>query len=1718
MVETIISTALHKYLIAQIQQGATRQFFRLDGFDDGTYSKLLDQLNDSRNKLATYPLIVRTTAPIQGYEKYALEEGKSATWYRNHVPPGHALVLIFNRRTSDAQSLKDIYPVTETSLVTVGLNYLMYAAFQSYQPSTVEVQVIKDFLLRLRRTLFEPQLRDIAEFLIALDGLLIKGRANTVQQAIAQALPYLGLFHCRDLADVINTPRGDRLLRDLNRAAQLGNEIIDDHQKTEFLARLKEAEFDDERAFGGSSPDEKRAALHQFLTDVITNRADLLRVLSLDWREVEPVLFKKARKTRDVQLKDIAESVEEVLSQETGLPDYVQDVLQDLQIGSKPDEEILDRLVSEYRELLGKGLSNKLRRLMGAKARSHSDLITGLTALAIELLNPLKPDIQAGTVLQVTFKAEQLGEIRQKEFEALSAFRVLYGGIETTLSSVNWDLAELWSAVGHFSDGRAELEDAHEREKVTKVDLPFRVTVLDANGQELAHADLIWQYRSDSPAAATLANLQAESNRLYQQIAFSGNIDQLPIPLYNTCPPADDIGDLDLRRPRHTLGAWYEKPGDLRLLMSEQVERRMHSMSWATVNQALIKLEQSWGRFIKSAVAQGVLAYDLNELLCSYHELLTVAAKSWRSGQEASYGYRVLTQAWVVGPETYDEWAVVPFLHPLKLSWWHERARRFNEFIIALLTPNTPSTVADEGRFRRELTATYGSAGFPAVLALPLRDGWPDLFLPLDETDGYELYRRSSVASEVYGLDPDLISDNDNKAEAQSAANTLANVIRDYIETYPFVRDGVEVFLLQCRNGALPGLLVEQLRRLTDRRKWQIRISVVVHTTDRGAPLFRRVSDWLRANETWSERSPKNYFPSVTLKVLECEYDDLSRLIEDTDIVILPDVLGERGQRIDSTLSDEESTDIPLLGYLPIYQAQQEPFEQGEYSRSVLLNPLPQPPLVRHFYNAQWAAKERRPISSDRTALFRKTFSLQDWQKELIQLHKLFNWVICYDTTVDRFLLEDTFPDTIQVIRYSLGLGTKGQHNLTVSSSNRAQDVVIRRLTTRLNDLLPGSPYDFRQEVAGRLVAEAKQISGDIVLRAAGPGAYLNELIGLVMAKHRTEKRYLSSQSNVLTTWIYLDDFGHWFEGKFPDMVFVAVLPESMGHLQLHIDIIETKCVGMNSFESETIDARRQTIQGVNRLARVWAPKAKHLDALYWYDQLYRAVVGNLSMEPDKRQIWELFRSHLHKGDFTLDLSGHSWVFCYDGSPGLASGQSYEEGSFKSSSPDTPDTPLSYHHYGRAGLREAMRELVEHTWNLQSPSDTWSTVYDTSPSPSLSEPAPELIRTYTEIPTHIDQLRSETIEITQSNVSAAIDDDWLQSRARDLDRVLRQYNIQVQSVDPALADIGPSIVRFKLRLRSGEQLNKLQRTANDLARELALTSIPLIENVLGTNYVGIDLPNPKPEMVHLLPLLGMLKQPSLGELLAIIGQTPDGKTIIEDISEFPHLLVAGATNSGKSVFLRSLVLCLLAQYPPSDLRLLVVDPKRTDFSFFNELPHLLGGKIVTEKEEARDRLLDLVHSEMPQRQHLMAGRSLRIKDFNLRYPDEALPTVVAIIDEYAQLISIMNKRDREAFERDLMSLAAVARATGIHLILATQRPSADVVTGTLKANLPASIAFKVASAVNSRIVIDQNGAENLLGRGDMLFRRPSGELLRLQAPYVDEINVQHYLKQYVAQN
>lgn len=1731
MITETIANALFHYLDAQLHnKSAVRRFFRLDGFDDETYVYLLTLFQNKNNIIGNQRFEVRTTSLISGFSDYVRAEGKSATWYRNYVSDGEALLLIFNEHTTDAQSLKDIYAITESQLSDDGISSLVAVSFTGYALKINEINILQDFLKRLRRQLFRPQLRDLTRFLIELNSLLHQGDAMNIKSAIAEALPHLGLFRSQALAEHLNTTRGDKQLRDMFRAARKGDELLEEREQNALLDRLESTSFQDDSDLGGLASIEKQQLLRGFLTKVLTDRNELVNVLKLDWREVEPVLHKKTRKTQSEKLQELAESIEQAIDITEDLSEEALEALEDLKEGNDPDREAIEQLLAEKQESLGKRLSNQLRRLRGGLTHQDTDFIVGLTNVAIRLLEARQEDLPEGAKVCVTFDETQLKVATEKEWEALEVFCAIYGGIDHRMPAFQWELANLWAAeVGEPSSD--ESEEMGERDKRVKAELVFGVSLQDANQAEIDHATLTWLYLSGSPWAVTCANLKAEATRVNDPASsgplFGEQSARLSVPIYNTCVDSEDIGDIDLSQPAKSVGSWYKEPNNLRQIFLAEIRRRSKPPVIEQLEKVLDNLEFAWANFVLCSVNHGILSANHEELLSAYESLLSTAATQLRGAQEASYGFRILTQAWMIGSNYFEHWAMMPFLHPIKLQWWFARTHQYNQLIEKLLS-SEKIVIADERRFRQELTITYGSNGYPAIVALPGQKSRPAYFLPVDEVEGYELYRHIDQVGIAHGLDPELVSEAEGYYTADIVAQELARVIRDYVETYPFVRDGLEIYLIECRNSVLPELLVERLDKLSRRLKWSLRLSINIHTTDRGAPLFQRIKNWLGFNETLKDRPSESYFPNISVKVLESDPFELFNQIEDRDLVILADVLAESGQEISAEFEQlsENNLSDSITTYLPLQRIRQAPFERNELTREILLTSSAQPSLLSHFYNAQWTTAEaRHAVRTGEVACFRQVLSLRDQEQLLRDLHHHFNWVVCYDTTIDRFLLEATFPETVQVIRYSLGLGVKRKHNLTVSSSNRAQDIVIRRLTTRLSDLLPGTPDGFREIVAQQLVNEAKRVSGDIVLRAAGPGAYLNELIGLILAKHSTEQRYLEQHPGALTAWIYLDDFAHWFDRKFPDLIFVAVPVEANGELPIHVEVLETKCVGDASFPVEAADAQKQVREGVNRLGRVWAADTQHLDAPYWYDQLYRAVVGNLEIVPEQERLWIALRDRLPKGDFTLKMSGQSWIFCYESAAGISG--YVDEGVYSQVARDVPDVPLFYHHYNRTGLRRLLREIVDEKWALESPPETWSTKHDESITNSKEqldnqeEITSEVIDSETNISECIGRTSIKIAvqstenptskEVTETPAESAIDEEWLKQTGRDLDYVLQNYGVRALPVDPNDADIGPSIIRFKLRLRPGEQLSRVQKIAEDMARELRSRVVPFIDNILGTNYVGIDLPRAESEIVPLIPYLAALAHPKSGELPIILGKTPNGQVLIEDLSEFPHLLVAGATNSGKSVFLRSLVLCLITQYLPSELKFLIVDPKRTDFSFFNNLPHLIGGKVITEKEEACDLLLELVHNEMPRRQRIMAGRSLRVKEFNIRFPNEALPLIVAIIDEYAQLISIMNKGDRDAFEQDLMSLAAVARSTGIHLVLATQRPSADIVTGTLKANLPASIAFKVASAVNSRIVIDQNGAENLLGRGDMLFRHPNGELVRLQAAYIDEVELQYFL-------
>ena len=354
----------------------------------------------------------------------------------------------------------------------------------------------------------------------------------------------------------------------------------------------------------------------------------------------------------------------------------------------------------------------------------------------------------------------------------------------------------------------------------------------------------------------------------------------------------------------------------------------------------------------------------------------------------------------------------------------------------------------------------------------------------------------------------------------------------------------------------------------------------------------------------------------------------------------------------------------------------------------------------------------------------------------------------------------------------------------------------------------------------------------------------------------------------------------------------------------------------------------------------------------------------------------------------------------------------------------------------------------------------------------------------------------------------------LQTNAKVVEETLREFGVEASVVN---IDRGPTVTRFELKPAPGVKLTRIASLADEVALVLKAASCHIVAPIPGKGLVGVEVPNSTTAIVYLKEILTAREfQSSTSPLTLPLGKDVAGRPIVADLREFPHLLIAGATGSGKTVCLNSLLVGLLSHTTPEQVRLLMVDPKMVELAVFNGIPHLIA-PVVTDTKKASAALAWAVQ-EMERRYQLFAHAGVRnlqgynehcsrLKAEGSRQEQDLkpLPYLVIVIDELADLMMAASQDVEVAITR----LAQLSRAVGLHIILATQRPSVDVVTGVIKANFPARIAFQVASKVDSRTILDMNGADKLLGRGDLLFLRPgAAKPIRAQGAFVTDPEIE----------
>ena len=406
-------------------------------------------------------------------------------------------------------------------------------------------------------------------------------------------------------------------------------------------------------------------------------------------------------------------------------------------------------------------------------------------------------------------------------------------------------------------------------------------------------------------------------------------------------------------------------------------------------------------------------------------------------------------------------------------------------------------------------------------------------------------------------------------------------------------------------------------------------------------------------------------------------------------------------------------------------------------------------------------------------------------------------------------------------------------------------------------------------------------------------------------------------------------------------------------------------------------------------------------------------------------------------------------------------------------------------------------------------------------SDSAPEPEGGSVAAVPERPTHIsrpgdgnESYELPPLSILKENTAFSgsyADDSDLAGTAQKLQGTLEEFGLSSR-VEGWIA--GPSVTTFKISMGEGERVNKIVNLEDDIALSLAAKSVRIFAPIPGTSLVGIEIPNDKPQPVYLSDVLPYAKG---GPLECAFGRDSEGKPIVVDLSGLPHLLVAGTTGSGKSVLLNAIVMSMLMRATPEQVRLIMVDPKRVEFTGYAGLPHLYV-PVVTEPRQAASALQWGV-TEMERRLKVFEHYKVRdIKTFNgnvdgdkyadMENPPKHMPYFVIVIDELADLMMVAGKD----VESSIVRIAQLGRAAGIHLIVATQRPSADVVTGLIRANIDNRVALSVDNSLNSRIILDQKGAEQLLGKGDMLVKLRGKKPNRAQGCWVSDSEIEETVK------
>ncbi|WP_239631623.1 FtsK/SpoIIIE domain-containing protein [Paenibacillus sp. H1-7] len=1678
------------YFIEQKKNNGDKLFIKVVGVDDDAWGEVLQTFADAEERLsASFLPVMRTLEPISGFEKYQCQSHETSTWLRNNTSHGSALLILLNATSAEAQSLENIFTIDEARLLSPsGLEVLYQILSDRYQYFGDDLDQLKRFLVTYGK-IVEPQLRTVLAFLTAVIG----SDEKTMTDRIQQHLDHLQLFRDRTLKF---TGAGWKQLKEnyqLSRLEKddrsLGKERIVDNVYT-FLEKHESHELWETV----SKDDFRRHAL-----DYVHGKSEML--LQYDFSMVkEAFMFTDKKPTVNERMNTFKESLEldKPLQQERD--QLMTEAAESIQAGEKPEklqeflEEFGGELLVEDKKLYKdiERLIKKLRQLS-----EYTELTEALLRESFDLLKQQGDDSEI-SLEAVRFKLRIMEAPIGEEMKVVLQFHL--GGLERLTGRISFD--------------ERTLDNVTDRTKDTHVG--FRLVML-LDDEELGYRDfkLIDLHNSQLPD-------------LLEKLAEEGYIPSIRSFAGTDTEQVDVISEMQDR-------------------VSTLVASGQPGVSEAATQFTLFG--EWYIKQLEKARVQGIGIIDMTELEKRLEELLV-------SGRDSALIARHITQ-YIGTMGTIDMYScklsdkvrkiqsrVLTLLNPLRLLGYANRLLRIESELskwIGRLNV-TEDSLGDMDTLLNQLQDDLSRLS-PAYFAV---DGMPDHFLiEQQEMMGEGIFTINGVSSGEDQL-------------VQTFADELLSTVKSYLEVYPYAKDCLDLVFLYCPQASFVTRAISQLfQHLKNVRK----VKAIVHSNKAGAAIHEQLNAWISQEELLSERM--GHFPRVEIQVI-AEQDvnammkQVTQQLQDADIGILVNYFGQ-SSHLQYKLEKVQVTDSDNW-FETIYR---EPLKKDDAVKRISCVSEQMPSVMQRFYQVQQVLNSSESVPADEYSLLRTIISVNQLsdQELLNYMHDHFNWSLFIDRYLDKPLLRYV-SSKAQIIKYKSNAGQNKNFRTLLSSSKyirklaseQADHEYFDRLHQKYVKLLKNG--NISKEVISQATEKVKEISGGVVLRAIGPGKFAHELIAIHLA---IQARPVGNDE--LVVWSMCDDLP-WFNGsaRRPDLVRTSIRKNGE-RIALQFEIVELKFISHTIFDQERYDAIKQVNAGLevyrNRFlfaerpgtAEMWRKELLYNlleDGAYTLQdvQLLKvmqsvplssidvSISGSIDTFVYTSNLLELSVMEGHDNGYQQELLGNAVVNNIynrsyilralgamaetevpDYDIGLQAVNAYitdklgtettDEVYRLNSSLDEKTNELIVVDGGNSPIDEeiAKEEIMNGIGQVASTALQHDTPVGTIDSIQQLEPVDSL-----EPPIKVTQVGLHSEQIAFAELASLEEQP-----GEDLTPVLRTYegrlrnrmneiNVPLRIIETI---VGVSVVRMVVELIGNTSFSLIKNRSEDLQMWLGLNAPPQI--AIRGGRVNIDINRDTPEVVYFERFMDRMReqvpQAKLdGKLIAPLGVGQLGEVITMDFSspDTPHLLIGGQSGSGKSVTINGIILAMMCLYSPKDVQFLFIDPKRVEFMVYKDRVHTQ--RVITDIEEAIDAL-DQVVLEMERRYDRFAQEGATNYNEYLELGGEHIPRIVVVFDEFADFMT-QEKPLSTRVETAIKRLGAMARAAGIHLLLCTQSPRADIVPTNIRNNLGARLALRTADAHASRIVLDDEGAERLGGKGDFLAKLNAPEFVRGKSPFL----------------